>query len=100
MKKQFSKEDFVDIINKLKVESDTISKLYEDFDVDIIGCVWLQNDASVIKLLEFIFDDEDKWIDWWCWENDFGRDRLEAFIDDKAIILDTAEDLYEFLIKE
>ena len=100
MKKQFSKEDFVDIINKLKVESDTISKLYEDFDVDIIGCNWLQTDVSVIKLLEFIFEDEGEWIDWWCWENDFGREGLEAFIDDKAIILDTAEDLYEFLIKE
>ena len=102
MKKRFSKELFVEILQNLQQESDTLSDLYEKYRIDFIDCDWIRNDISVIKLLEFIFDDEETdWIGWWCWEKDFGRDNnIDAFsITDNIIPLDTPEEFYNFLIE-
>lgn len=102
MKKQFSKDLFIKILNGLQEESDVLSELYQKYRIDFIDCDWLNNDSSVIKLLEFIFNDEEThWIDWWCWESDFGRDEdFGAIFDenDNIIRVDTAEQLYDFLI--
>ena len=105
MKKLFSKERFVEIMNALQQENDIISELYEKYNIDIIDCNWRQSDYYVVKLLKYIFDDEETdWIDWWCWETDFGRDttlnHCYKTIDDKEIEeeLDTSEKLYDFLI--
>jgi hypothetical protein len=51
MKKQFSKDLFVDILNDLQRESDTLSELYDKYRIDYIDCDWIRNDISVIKLL-------------------------------------------------
>lgn len=102
MKKQFSKDNFVFILDSLKKESDMISELYKEYNIDLIDCNWLLNETSVINLLEFIFDDEDTdWIGWWCWEKDFGRDKeIDVYYDfNDPIILDTPDQLYDFLIK-
>lgn len=102
MKKQFSKDLFVDILNDLQRESDTLSELYDKYRIDYIDCDWIRNDISVIKLLEFIFNaEENHWIEWWCWETDFGRDDNMGQIfdeDDNIIRVETAEELYDFLV--
>ena len=103
MKNQFSKEKFVEIINSLQKEDDIVSELYQKYNIDIIDCNWHQSDYYVVKLLQYIFDDEETcWIDWWCWETDFGRDTPYCFynIEGKEVEeeIDTPEKLYDFLI--
>ena len=42
------------------------------------------------------------WIEWFCWEIDFGREsfRLKAYRKDKSIIkMDNAGDLYDYLME-
>ncbi len=105
MKKMFSKELFIEIMNALQQENDVVSELYETYNIDLIDCSWRQSDYYVVKLLQYIFNDEhNDWIDWWCWETDFGRDTTlnscyKTFegeeIEEK---IDTAEKLYNFLI--
>ena len=102
MKKQFSKDRFVVILNTLQKQYDILSDLYENYNIDLIDCNWLLNETHVIKLLEYIFNDEEtEWISWWCWETNFGRDEEFGAIfdeDDNIIRVDTAEQLYDFLI--
>ena len=42
------------------------------------------------------------WIEWFCWETDFGREsfRLKAYRKDKSVIkMDNAGDLYDYLME-
>ena len=101
--KKLSKEKFIYIIDTLKVESDTISELYQKYKIDIIDCDWYKSDECLIDLLKFIFDDKEDWIDWWCWETDFGRDTsLCVLYDDEnnETVLDTTEKFYDFLVDD
>lgn len=104
MKKMFSKEEFVEILNALCKERDVLSELYQKYNIDIIDCGWRQSDYYLVKLLQYVFNDEASWIDWWCWETDFGRDwdlsRLYYTENDREVelIIDSAEKLYDFLV--
>lgn len=54
-----------------------------------------------ICLLEEIFDDKDKWLSWWAFEKDFGRDeKYNAYNKDNNIIpTTTIEDIYNLLME-
>ena len=53
---------------------------------------------ALLDCLKDIFDDKDDWISWWLYERD-GDKKMKAYYKDKTEIkLDTAEDLYKFLI--
>lgn len=102
MKRQFSKNDFISIIDKLQIEADTVSELYRKYSIDIIGCEWYQSDYYLVKVLSWIFEDDDEWIDWWCWETDFGRYSDYTTItykDGTEKTVATAADLYDFLVE-
>ena len=45
-------------------------------------------------------EDSERWISYYCWEKDFGRDdKLKVFDEDgKEIPLTSSEDLYNLLI--
>ena len=107
MKKQFSKEIFIELMEALQQENDVVSELYQKYNIDIIDCNWHQSEYYVVKLLQYIFEDEETcWIDWWCWEADFGRDTdlnkiyIPNLKSDKDIEVEinTSEKLYDFLI--
>ena len=104
MKKPFSKDKFISIINSLQQVSDMLNELYGKYGIDLIDCN-LDQSNNVIDLLEYIFDAEDAQdIGWWCWETDFGRDYPSCLIyeniDGKEITkeIDTVEKLYDFLV--
>lgn len=102
MKKQFSKEWFISILDKIEHQETLLSILYRDYSIDLIECNWWLNDSQIVKLLEYIFDDEEsEWISWWCWEKEFGNNKdIDAFDEnEQKIILDTSEQLYEFLLE-
>lgn len=104
MKKSFSKDKFVFVINSLQQVSDMLNELYGKYGIDLIDCN-LDQSNNIVNLLEYIFEDEEaSWIDWWCWETDFGRDYPSCVvyenIEGKEITkeIDTVEKLYDFLV--
>ena len=58
----------------------------------------LQEEMKDERLNEF----GQSWIEWFCWETDFGREsfRLKAYRKDKSVIkMDNAGDLYDYLME-
>ena len=100
-----SKNDFVKYINILK----DYNKLQQDlygisngaislFEVESINKL----ESSVLKLLEYIMEDDCKMIDYWIYELHFGKDYHDGCVteDDINIDISTVEKLYEYLAKE
>lgn len=55
---------------------------------------------TIISLLQFIFDDKERWISYWICELDFGSKYQDGMIQDKDgnnIQLKTVDDLYDLL---
>ena len=104
MNKIISKEDFIAIIEDIKGVNDYHNGLNNYFRKSGVDGYIFQPDctASVIKLLHNIFGeaDRDEWIDYFCFELDFGKKWKEGTITEKDgtdIKLETPEDLYNYL---
>lgn len=57
---------------------------------------------SLIETLQEVMNDKDSWIEWFCYETNFGKEyeRLKAFDENKQPIkLSNASELYDFLIR-
>jgi hypothetical protein len=52
-----------------------------------------------VWLLETAMNDEDQWISWFVFENDFGRKGLTCKINDKEYKITTAKKLYNVCLK-
>lgn len=99
-----SKELFVNTINSLKEFNDYIDKLYE-LNIDIINVEPIMNLASnIVNLLENLCNDsKTRWINYFCYELNFGEKWEHGTITDENgndIKLATVEDLYEFVKEE
>lgn len=105
-----SKEEFVEIINRLKETDDIKNKVNEIFrkstDSKLTGyleasSLMICHEEIVVKLLEIIFNDYET-ISYWLYELDYGRKYTDGCISDEAgnIDISTPEKLYEYLIKE
>jgi len=57
---------------------------------------------ALLRVLEEEMGDDDEWIEWFCFETDFGKrkDTLQAYEGDRVIPMDNASDLYDFLAKD
>lgn len=100
-----SKEKFIEIINAAKNQfcfQDELNDLLGKYNCD--GCIYMPTLLEeTVFLLEHIFKDKYHWIDYYCYELDFGKEWEEGMItgsDGKDIKLETAEDLYDFITKE
>jgi hypothetical protein len=58
-----------------------------------------------IKLLSLYFEDDafnskysDTWIDWFIFDNDFGKRKLPCYMNKKEYIISNADEMYNFLI--
>lgn len=102
-----SKDTFVKAINDVKTAYDFQMRL-DDFyrknrgyrNVDYPDCI-----DTIIDLLHSLFGRADRngWIEYFCFELDFGRKYKDGMIIYKNggnIRMKTAEDLYDFLISE
>lgn len=87
--------EFKQLIEGLQADHDRTKALY-DLQVDMIN---YDETKKVINLLSrAAFGPKGwEWIEWWCWENDFGAKKLEAFDKDKNLICYDLESLYEHL---
>lgn len=104
-----SKEEFVEIINRLKDTDDAVDKANEIFNNTIDSRISdYMNSASlmichediVVTLLEKIFNDKDT-LSWWLYERNYGRDfKIGDLIDNnKKIDLRTPDKLYDYLVE-
>ena len=105
-----TKQEFVDIINRLKDYNDLqnkIDKLFEEnidnreMDFMNAGSICIGHETIVVKLLENMFNDKDT-ISWWIYECNYGRDFSlgDLEVDGVEIDLTTAEKLYDYLVKK
>ena len=103
-----TKELFVSTINSIKkqieIDRKNSSMLQEMFPDDSIYCGYNNSELfnALNKILKESMTDEYDWIDYFMYELDFGEKYYDGCVldKDKSIInLSTAENLYEFLIK-
>lgn len=102
-----SKEEFVSAINDVENVYKYQEGLNNFFRKNNVDGYIFQPDCSptVIKLLHGIAGEKDKdgWIDYFCFELDFGKKWKIGIITDEAgndIVLQTPEDLYSLLEKQ
>lgn len=100
-----SKKDFCGIMYDMEQHFEFQEKLndvFREFNQDV--CIVHTNlENTVVEILEIIFDDkENQWISYWVWEEEFGQKYKKGDVteeDGTIIPLETAGDLYDFLIK-
>jgi hypothetical protein len=106
-----TKEEFVDIINKLRETSDLVDKVdtlfresRENVECDFCNAASLQisHEPIVVKLLQKIMRDKGEDISYFIYELDYGRDYKHGSVTDSNGIVDmgTSEALYELLIHQ
>lgn len=104
-----SKQEFINIIDKLKEVNDFVDevntkarKLNDAIISDFFSAASLSisHENLVVRLLENMFNDKDI-ISWWIYEVNYGRNTDMAWVEENGVktYLYTAEDLYNYLIK-
>ena len=108
----FSKEQFVNIINRLKaandLQNDVQNLMYEaqeNIDNDFMNAasLMINHEDVVVNLLQVIMNDEYDDIPYFIYELDYGRDYYPGCISEfggKNIDFSTPEALYDYLIRK
>ena len=97
-----SKELFIETIDFIRERNDQENKIHQMFKEEFTdGIFWPYSkyENQLVKVLEEAMEDSERWISYYCWEKDFGRDdKLKAFDEDrKEIPLTSSEDLWNLL---
>lgn len=101
-----SKEIFVECINFMKDRSDAVDKINEVFTDEFEDSVfypYFKYETMMGKVLKDTMCDENDWIEWYLYEQDYGRGVKPDSVteaDGTPIDLTTPEKLYDFLISE
>ena len=91
------KEDFVKIVETLKKVNKRSLDLYQNYNIDLIE---FETDYLSLfdEVLKNVFNETQiDWFDWFCYENDFGEKGLEALDENKNLICQDIDSLYETL---
>lgn len=105
------KEEFVDIMNRLKQVNDFVNetnekarKLDDAIESDFFNAssLSISHETVVVRLLKMMFDDHDDLISWWIYEKDYGRREDIKMWDglSNEIDLSTADKLYDYLMQD
>jgi hypothetical protein len=91
-------ENFLKVITTIEKQDKAVSALY-DLKVDLIE--WTDPyGAIIVKLLKEIYGEEGvDWFNWYCYENNFGTGKLEAWDENKNLICYNHKSLWEYLEK-
>lgn len=99
-----NKEEFIKIIEEIKKTDNYQNGLNNYFRKNDVDGYIFQPDCvpTSLRLLHIIFGeaDKDNWIEYFCFELDYGRKWKAGMITEKDgtdIVLDSADSLYEFL---
>lgn len=94
---KISKEEFLRVINTIILINNKLDKLNNYYFT--LGVIEYSLQDTLIDLLELSMNDKSKWVSWWIYDNKFGKSNLTVTINNKQILIDTPEKLYD-LIKE
>ena len=93
-----TKEAFIDLIERMKATAETINQAYQ-LKIDLIEFSDQWEQIITILLKELFTEEGYDWICWWAYED--GRKAYEEVGDEVIEVpMDTAEDLYNYLLKE
>ena len=99
-----SKESFCKVMDNYKSMfnfTDEMNELFDKYKMD--GNIYPPMcTETVVDLLEYIFNDKKRWIKYWIFELDFGKDYEDGDVKDEhgeVIPLKTVEDLYDLLVR-
>ena len=102
-----NKKEFCEILNNIKKSEecmDSLNTIFKEYNKDIRIFDLLYGYSDLIKVLRVMFNDEiSECIDYWIYDLNFGdkyKDGCITEADGTNIRLKTAEDLYDYLIKE
>lgn len=99
-----SKDEFIkalDEVEKVNKYNEELNSVFRKNGVD--GYIFQPDcTATVLRLLHILFEkaDKDEWIEYFCYELDFGKNWKSGIIinkDGSDIKLGTSEDLYNYL---
>jgi hypothetical protein len=91
-------EKFEKIILTLDKESQTITELYNK-NVDLIDFVGPYHAVIDLLFRELYNEDGCEWINWYCYERDFGRKYRDANDEDNNPICYDIKSLWEYIEK-
>lgn len=105
-----TKQEFVNIINRLRSYNDLQDKIDDLFKENIdnkeadfmnAGSICIGHETIVVKLLENMFNDKDT-ISWWIYECNYGRDFSLGDLEVNGVEIDlsTVEKLYDYLVQD
>lgn len=109
---RLSRTEFVEILEQLKAENDLIQRMDEEIktcnakcDNSRIGsigefCYGIAQDEIVAKLLDRIMNSENKDVEYWIFELEYGREYFEGCIKWKGESVDvsTPGKLYDYMV--
>ncbi|GAG01981.1 unnamed protein product [marine sediment metagenome] len=98
------KKTFIECIEAIKKQNEIEHKVCDALELVVDGNFIPMFSETIfsqlLKVMEESMNDKD-WISWWMFEKDFGRDKkMKGYHKNGRVIkLDTAEDLYKYLVK-
>lgn len=105
-----SKQEFILLVEELKKKYDETMTIVNILEDTIGSCDKFYNavfngyDFAVNQLAERLKDNEDNngygWLDWWVYDNNWGRGGLNVIIDDKVFEVNDAETLWNVIMEE
>ncbi len=89
-------ERFLKVLLSLQKEDRVIKEAYK-LGVDMINFVDPYHEIITELIKECYGEDGYQWFSWYCWDNDFGQDELEALDLDRNPICYSHESLWKYL---
>lgn len=89
-------ENFLKITLELQKQERIVDNLYKN-NVDLFKFVDPYHGIVSVLIGEIYGKEGLDWWSWFCYENDFGRGKLEAWDENENLICHSFESLYEFL---
>jgi hypothetical protein len=92
----------MEVLQKQQVQEDAIAIMLGDMTGETHFFNVSDNvENALLNILTECFDDKAGWLSWWIYEKHFGQNDMKAYYKNKKEIkLNTAEQLYNFLVKE
>lgn len=89
------KKSFVGYMERIEKDADYLGELSR-LKVNVFEGLHCVDDA--INLLEIIMEDSERFISWWCEDNNFGKSKFSVFLGEEEYLIPNSCELYDFLI--
>lgn len=99
-----TKEMFIDIMLAIRDMYNAGSDFYDKIS-DLFGAcsekvVDVLFPDKIIDAMSDIMDDQEGWIDWYIYENDWGRRKFDVMYDNEKVPSETLDDLWQLIMNE